>query len=131
MLSWILTGDPGVMICLTAGLAALERKDATADGRLLEIENEIFELKEKIEAFNPEMARLQNIWSDEMCRLYEARRTGECTLSKEEVSAAVAAMPEAIEHRADELTSQMWSTPARTPEERRAKLMVLLAACRT
>ena len=138
MLSWILTGDPGVMVCLTAGLAALERKNANADGRLLEIENEIFELKEKIEAFNPEIARLQNIWSDEMCRLYEANLTGECTLSKEEVSAAVAAMPEAIEHarlvklqrpfqeRADELTSQMWSTPARTPEGRRAKLLVLL-----
>jgi len=96
VLSWILTGDPGVIICLTAGLAALERKNANADGRLLEIENEIFELKEKIEAFNPEIARLQNIWSDEMCRLYEANLTGECTLSKEEVSAAVAAMPEAI-----------------------------------
>jgi hypothetical protein len=138
VLSWILTGDPGVMICLTATLAVLERKDTNADERLLGIGNEIFELKEKIEAFNPEMARLQNIWSDEMCRLYEARLTGELTLSKEEVSAAVAAMPEAIEHsrlvklqrpfqeRADELTSQMWTTPARTPEGRRAKLLVLL-----
>jgi hypothetical protein len=142
VLGWILTGGVEGMICTTAALAVLERgnrKDADDDSRLLEIENEIFELKEKIEAFKPEMVRLQNIWSEEMLRLYRASATGECTLSKEERSAAVVAMPEAIEHarlaklqkplqeRAYELERQMWSTPARTPEGRRAKVLVLLS----
>lgn len=101
MLGWILTGGVEGMICTTAALAVLERgnrKDADDDSHLLAIENEIFELEEKIEAFKPEMDRLQNIWSEEMSRLYEACTTGECTLSQEELSAAVAAMPEAIEH---------------------------------
>ena len=73
-----------------------------------------------------------------MLRLYKASITGECTLSKEERSAVVAAIPEAIGHarlvklqrplqeRADELVKQMWATRARTPEGRRAKLLVLL-----
>jgi hypothetical protein len=108
------------------------------DGILLEIENEIYELQEKIDAFDPEIGRLQNIWTEEMIRLYQATRAGESTLSAEERSASVAAMPEAIEHnrlvqlqrplheRADELVQKMWSIPARTAEGRRAKLLVLL-----
>jgi hypothetical protein len=59
-------------------------------------------------------------------------------LSKQERSAAVGAIPESIEHsrlvklqrplqeRVDESVEQMWSTPARTPEGPRAKLLVLL-----
>jgi hypothetical protein len=122
-------------------LAVVEQRQKQAqsdDATLLEMEKEIFQLREKIHAFDPETARLQNIWSDEMIRLHQASLTGDCKLSKEERSAAVAAMPEAIEHsrlvaeqrpfreRSDELVEQMWSTPARTPEGRRAKLLVLL-----
>jgi hypothetical protein len=141
VLGWILTGQLEGLICRTAALTLLERsqcKEAAADSRLLEIENEIFELREEIGKFDPEILRLQEIWSAEMIRLCNESSTGECTLNKEERSAAVAAMPEAIEHtrlvklqrpfqeRADELVDQMWSTPARTAEGRQAKLLVLL-----
>jgi uncharacterized protein (DUF342 family) len=53
------------MICSTEALEILERshrKDANEDSRLLELENEIFELKEEIEKFHPELSRLQEIW---------------------------------------------------------------------
>ena len=62
------------------------------DCRLLEMVNRIFELRDVIDEFHPELVRLQDIWSEEMLRLHEASLTGECTLSKEERSAAVAAM---------------------------------------
>jgi hypothetical protein len=141
VLDWILHGGIEGMICRTAALAVLERshrKDAADDNRLLELEEQIFELKEKIEAFDPEIIRLQNIWSEEMLRLYQASLTGECTLSKQERSAAVAAMPECIEHKRlvelqrplheqlGALEKQMWAIPAQTPEGKRAKLLVLL-----
>ena len=138
---WILCGSPTALICKGAALAVVEQRQKQAqsdDATLLEMEKEIFQLREKIHAFDPETARLQNIWSDEMIRLHQASLTGDCKLSKEERSAAVAAMPEAIEHsrlvaeqrpfreQSDELVEQMWSTQARTPEGRRAKLLVLL-----
>jgi hypothetical protein len=128
-----LNQDTGHRPELPAGWPAIH-----PDARLLEIKKEIFELKEEIGKFKPELLRLQEIWSDEMCRLHEANLTGECKLNKAERSAAVAAMPEAIEHarlaklqrplleRADELADQMWSIPAQTSEGKRAKLLVLL-----
>jgi hypothetical protein len=128
------------MICSTEALEILERshrKDANEDSRLLELENEIFELKEEIEKFHPELSRLQEIWTDEMVRLSRAPLAGEIALSKEERHAAVQAIPECIEHnrlvllqrpfidRVHQLIDQMWSTPARTPEGKLAKLLVL------
>jgi hypothetical protein len=50
----------------------LERRQKQAlaadDAALLEMESKIFELKEKIDAFDPELVRLQDIWSNEMLR---------------------------------------------------------------
>jgi hypothetical protein len=139
-LDWILDGKIDGLICGVAR-AAFERrnrKEAADDRHLLEIVNQIFELKEKIDAFDPEIVRLQNIWSEEMLRLYDASLTGECTLSKEERSAAVAAMPECIEHKRlvelqrphceaqDELIKRVLSTRALTPEGKKEKFFVLL-----
>jgi hypothetical protein len=139
-LDWVLSGRVEGMICSSAALTTAERrrKQAADDAALLEMENKIFELREKIEAFDPEIVWVQEVWAAEMIHLHDAAMVGECKLSKKERSAAVAAMPEAIEHarlvtlqrplqeRADELVARMWSTPARTPEGRRAKLLVLL-----
>jgi hypothetical protein len=121
-----------------ARAAAAPASALANDGRLLEMVNRIFELRDVIDESDPEIVRLQNIWTEEMLRLYEASLTGECTLSKEERSAAVAAMPECIEHKRlvelqrphclaqDELIKQVLATPALTPEGKQEKFFVLL-----
>jgi hypothetical protein len=141
VLGWILTGAVEGMICTTAALAVLERsrrKNADDDGRLLEAVDRIFKLRDVIDEFDPEIRRLQEIWSEEMLRLYKASLTGECTLSKEEQLAAVKAMPECIEHTRlvklqrphrdaqDALIEQVMSTPALTPKGKMEKFFVLL-----
>jgi hypothetical protein len=141
VLSWILTGDPGVMICLTAALAALERnnrKAANADGRLLETVDRIFKLQDVIDEFDPEIGRLHELWATEMIRLYEEDLTGEHSRSSPERRAIVAAMPECIEHTRlvelqrphfdaqDKLITEVMSTPALTSKGRQEKFFVLL-----
>ena len=84
---WILCGSPTALICKGAALAVVEQRQKQAqsdDATLLEMEKEIFQLREKVHPCPPETARLQNIWSDEMIRLHQASLTGDCKLSKEE-----------------------------------------------
>jgi hypothetical protein len=123
----------------TAEPAQGQTSQAGDDAKLLELEEKIFDLIHAIDEFNPEISRLQEIWTDEYQRLHDAVLTGESTLSGAEQSAIVRAMPECIEHtrlcnlqrpldeEAGRLVKQMWEIPATTPEGRRAKFFVLLA----
>jgi hypothetical protein len=123
----------------TAEPAQGQTSQAGDDAKLLELEEKIFDLIHAIDEFNPEISRLQKIWTDEYRRLHDAVLTGESTLSGAEQSAIVRAIPECIEHtrlcnlqrpldeEAGRLVKQMWEIPATTPEGRRAKFFVLLA----
>ena len=137
VLGWILTGGGEGMICTPAALAVLERgnrKDADDDSRLLEIENEIFELKEEIEKFHPELARLQEIWTDEMVRLCRAplaakqrrapcRRRGYAGVHRAQ---SISQTAEALHRSGPSVNrSDVVDTPACTAEGKRAKVLVL------
>jgi hypothetical protein len=112
---------------------------ARDDAELLELEEKIFDLIHAMDDFDPEISRLHEIWTGEMLRLEAAAAAGESTLSRTERSAIVRAMPECIEHtrlcnlqhpldeEAGRLAKQMWEIPAKTPEGRRSKFLVLLA----
>jgi hypothetical protein len=109
------------------------------DAKLLELEEKTFDLIHAIDEFNPEIKQSREIWAGEMARLQDASFAGESALGEAEWIAAVQAMPEHIEHtrlcnlqapldeEAGRLVKQMWDIPARTPEGRRAKFLVLLA----
>jgi hypothetical protein len=58
----------------------------------------IFKLRDVIDEFDPEIMRLQEVWSAEMIRLYKEDLTGVHPRSSAERHAVVAAMPECIEH---------------------------------
>ena len=68
------------------------------DCRLLEMVDRIFKLRDVIDEFDPEIRRLQEIWTAEMIRLYEEDLTDAHPRSSAERHAIVAAMPECIEH---------------------------------
>jgi hypothetical protein len=138
---WIFYGSPSSMISSAAwsSPARQPQADANADARLIELEEKIFELIHAMDEFEPEMSRLQQVWTSESIRLYNEVQYGSSTLSAKDRSAIINAMPECIEHtrlcnlvqRQDDeaqlLVKQMWAIPAKTPEGRRAKFFVLLA----
>lgn len=102
------------------------------DQVLLDLEREIMDAHAKATINDDEISRLQEIWRDELLRL---DASGE---SREDISAIIRNMPEAIEQnrlnglaqphfdQMDELIAEMWAIPARTQKGRRAKLSVLL-----
>jgi hypothetical protein len=112
------------------------------DRRLLELEEQIFEEYEGACAFDAEIMRLSEIWTAEGRRLYEeslSTESGTGTYLTPQARWAMATdMPECREHsrlvklqdpfyaRMDALVKQMFATPARTAEGRRAKATVLL-----
>jgi hypothetical protein len=108
------------------------------DCRLLEMVDRIFKLRDVIDEFDPEIMRLQEIWSAEVIRLHEENLTGEHSRSQPEQRAIVAAMPECIEHKRlielkrphcdaqDKLIKQVLATPALTPKGKQEKFFVLL-----
>jgi hypothetical protein len=91
-----------------------------------------------IDEFDPEIIRLQEVWSAEVIRLHEENLTGEHSRSQPEQRAIVAAMPECIEYNRlaklqqphldaqDELIEKVLSTPALTPKGKLEKFLVLL-----
>jgi hypothetical protein len=108
------------------------------DSALLKLEEQILQEHEAAMAFDPEMIRLQEIWTTEWKRLNHAFYAGQSELTKEEIWERVKAMPESKEHtrlgklqdpfynRMDALVEQMRATPAHAAEGRRAKVIVLL-----
>jgi hypothetical protein len=108
------------------------------DCRLLEMVDRIFKLRDVIDEFDPEIMRLQEVWSAEVIRLHEENLTGEHSRSQPEQRAIVAAMPECIEYNRlaklqqphldaqDELIEKVLSTPALTPKGKLEKFLVLL-----
>jgi hypothetical protein len=114
--------------------ATIESDDST----LLALEDQIFEKYEAATAYNDEIYRLWEIWTEESRRLHIEALTGRSTLTSKEQWALVREMPESKEHsrlvelqephftEMDKLVKQMWATPAHTPDGRRAKVLVLL-----
>ena len=112
------------------------------DSALLELEERIFEQYEGAMAYDAEIIRLSDIWTATSHRLYEEALSSEVRggtyLTAQERWELVTDMPESREHsrlvelqephytEMDKLILKMWATPARTPEGRRAKLLVLL-----
>ena len=109
------------------------------DSALLKLEEQILQEHEAAMAFDPEMIRLQEIWTTEWKRLNHAFYAGQSELTKEEIWERVKAMPESKEHirlwklqdpfynRKDALIKEMFAMPAHTAEGRRAKVPVLLS----
>jgi hypothetical protein len=122
---------------LTAGSSAAASIEPD-DSALLAMEEQIFEQHEAATAYDDEICRLHEIWNAEHKRLYFESLTGRSALTSKERSQLVRVMPESKEHsrlvelqephytEMDKLIIKMWATPARTPEGRRAKLLVLL-----
>jgi hypothetical protein len=121
---------------LTAGSSAAASIEPD-DSSLLKLEEQIFEKLEAATAYDDEIYRLHEIWTAEYKRLYFESLTGRSALTSKEQSQLVREMPESKEHsrlvelqepyyvEMDKLINTMWATPARTPEGRRAKLLVL------
>jgi hypothetical protein len=124
--------DSGERPALPAG------RPSADDSILLKFEEQIFEQHEAVIAYSDEILRLFDIWCGESKRLYEEALIGRCMLSDKEWWDLVGEMPECKEHtrlaglqdlhyaEMDKLVKQMWAIPARTPEGRRAKVLVLL-----
>jgi hypothetical protein len=129
-----------------AAVAAVAVSKAVAlpldDSALVKLEEQIFEQYEGACAFDGEIERLSEIWTDKSRQLYNEAlsreaQTGVC-LTPQERWALVTDMPECREHnrlvnlqrpfydRMDALIKQMFAIPAHTAEGRRAKVMVLL-----
>jgi hypothetical protein len=112
------------------------------DSALVKLEEQIFEQYEGACAFDAEMDRLSEIWTDKSLELYNEALSREAQggvyLSPQERWALVTDMPECREHnrldnlqrpfydRMDALIKQMFAIPAHTAEGRRAKVLVLL-----
>jgi hypothetical protein len=126
---------------VSAGSLAMAAMPAPApdDSTLVRLEKQILQHKKAIDLMEPEVGRLEDIWSKEDFRLhdkFEATRIGP-TFS--ERKAIVEAMPEFREcmrlrhlqaserEVAEGLVKQMWKIPAQTAEGRRAKVSVLLS----
>jgi len=117
--------------------------DAAADdGRLLKLEEQIFEQYEAAGQYDAEILRLSEIWTTESDRLYKEALSREVQtgtyLTPQERWKLVTDTPACIEHnrmselqepflrRMDDLISQMFAIRATTSEGRRAKAEVLL-----
>lgn len=108
------------------------------DSALLKLEEQILEQHRLATAYDDEIIRLSNIWSDESRRIYAASLVGGSPLTPQERWDIVTAMPESIEHtrlcrlqdpfyaEMDALITKMVATPAHTADGRRAKVTVLL-----
>ena len=112
--------------------------DATS--RLLTLEKQIFEAYDAAHAYTDDITRCMIVWRDGMLKLEAEARAGGVQLAKSGFMDQVTVLyPEALAEqrrltalqdphflRMDELIKEMWATPAKTPEERRAKVEVLL-----
>jgi hypothetical protein len=122
----------------TATATPVLADDNANDGRLIELGEKIFEHYKIINELEERAAALLEVCLNETNNLLDASRTGKCTLTKNEQSAIVSAMPECIEHTRlvhlqwereatiSKMVDEMWSIPAKTPEGRQAKFLVLL-----
>ena len=125
----------GTVLALAIKPAAPAAQD---DSALLRLEEQIFQAHEAETANDDEIKRLFSIWDPEYIRLYGDLDAGRSTMTREEITAHLEKMPEVQEHTRlcllkhsnfctrYHLEQQMRATPARTPEGRRAKLLVLL-----
>ena len=129
-----------------AAVAAVAVPKAVAlpldDSELVKLEEQIFEQYEGACAFNAEMDRLSEIWTDKSRQLYNEALSREAQggvyLTPQERWALVTDMPECREHnrldnlqrpfhdRMEALVKQMFAIPAHMAEGRRAKVSVLL-----
>jgi hypothetical protein len=122
----------------TATVTPVLAADSANDGRLIELGEKIFEHYKIIKELEERAASLLEVCLNETKNLLDACCTGKCTLTKKEQSAIVSAMPECIEHTRlvhlqwereatiSKMVDEMWSIPAKTPEGRQAKFLVLL-----
>lgn len=125
----------GVIAASLAG-SALPAQASQDDAELFRIEAEIFRENELSHQADDEIARL-----DAICRAGLERRREELgvrSLTNEEFEQRLDEMPEARERdrlidvhyshldRMNALIQQMWAIPARTPEAREAKFLVLI-----
>ncbi len=117
-----------------------KRLPAADDSELVKLEEQIFEQYEGACAFDAEIARLSEIWTEKSLQLYDEallrEAQGGVYLTPQERWALVTDMPP--EHnrldnlqrpfydRMDALVKQMFAIPAHTAEGRRAKVSVLL-----
>jgi hypothetical protein len=129
----------GTVVALAVPKALASPQD---DSELLKLEEQIFEQYEGACAFDAEIARLSEIWTDKSLELYNEALSREAQtgvyLTPQERWALVTDMPECREHnrldnlqrpfydRMDALFQQMFAIPAHTAEGRRAKVTVLL-----
>jgi hypothetical protein len=107
--------------------------------RLMTLEKQIFEAYDAAHAYTEEIERCMSVWRDEWLRLdAEARAAGiqlanhgldsvneRCAAEIAEQNRLTALQTPHYE-RMDELIKEMWAIPARTSDERRAKVWVLL-----
>jgi hypothetical protein len=132
-----------VSVTALAAAAMPVHQEPLDDSALLKLEKLVFEQNAAARAYDDEMFRLQDIWMTESKQLHVESLTGRCDLTQQERWDRVSAMPEAKEHERlvglqrvhdtemDRLVSEMWATPAHTPEGRRSKLLVLLGCILT
>jgi hypothetical protein len=121
-----------------AGTAITNAAETPDDSVLVRLEKQIFEADEVEKENDGEIYRLYAIWDPELRRLQAEVEAGTLAMTREEIWTRVGQMPEAQEHnrlcmlqhanfcKKYQLLQEMDATPARTPEGRRAKLLVLL-----
>jgi hypothetical protein len=131
MTAFVSTAITGAAVANAAAIISQPALTPPDDGALVKIEEEIFEACEGAAAYDDDIRRASDIWTEEMRRLPEG-------MTPKERCDAVMALPACIEHnrlsmlqepyylRMDELIAKMFATPAHTAEGRRAKVAVLL-----
>jgi hypothetical protein len=138
MTAFVSTAITGAAVANVAAVISQPALAAPDDSALEKLEEQIFEQYWGAKAYDDEINRLHPIWVEEAGRLADEVYAGRSTLTADERWALVVEMPEAIEcdrlqalqsahfGKVDEIIAQMFATPARTSEGRRAKVMVLL-----
>jgi hypothetical protein len=128
----------GALVGGTAIAGTAITNAAEDDSKLLLLEEQIFKADEIERENDEEIYRLFAIWNPEYLRLHAELDAGTLAMTREEICSRVGQIPEAQEHtrlcmlkhanfcKKARLLDQMDATPARTPEGRRAKLLVLL-----
>jgi hypothetical protein len=102
------------------------------DAPLFELEEKIFEHKNVIDTLQLEAVAMADIWTKENHRLADLFEETGTWPNFAERMAIIDAMPEMKEYMrvrleaAEDLVQQMWQIKAKTPEGRRAKVIVLL-----
>jgi hypothetical protein len=108
------------------------------DSELLQLEQEILEQRRLAQAYDPEIMRLSEIWTDENSRLAGEIDAGRLNMTPQQRYAAVMAMPENKEHdrlvdlqkpyweKHDAAVERLFSIPAQTAEGRAAKASAVL-----